>query len=385
MPTERDNSLVLRLKGGRFNDGSIPLPVLPSFTQLGALIADIAWQQYAEETGAKRRTNAFNDALDLRLTDVVAGSAVAIIRPSSPQPSLKGFGPYDRFRELGIERVHDVVSVAEGGGDAGIVIKPELLARFDNILPDLRDDESVEFPSSSGPQANYAVMTHITRDRIVKAARVKTIVDKGELYAFVPEINKRTNSFELQAVDGSIRKKVKFDDPHFDALKDAWESYRRDLAAGNPVRVVGSMEFSHHETIRNIINVDAIETLDPFDVRARLRYISSLRDGWFNGSGSKFQDHYLGTLADRFDRWYSEQLPKPAIFPHADGTIGCEWTLHDGECILTVDPHSDKGEWIDFNPSDEEDETERTLDLAIADSWKWFAERVVARNAGAAQ
>ena len=381
MPHHNDNALRLRFNGGRFNDGSIPLSVLPSFSHLEALIADLAWQEYSRETGAKKRNKAFIEAMDLQLSDIEVGSAVAIIRPSSPNPMMQGFNPLDEFRERSIKRIHQAISVAESGSDAGSVIEPELLSKFDHILPDLRNDESVEFPASLGPEPDYAVMTQTTRDNIIKASKAKTVVERGSIYAFIPEINKRTSSFELQAVDGSIRQKVKFQDSQFKTLRDAWESYRRDLAAGNPVLVVGELEVSQLGALRNIKCIEAINQLDPLDVRARLQQFKSLRDGWFDGEGTQFPREFLHELADRFDRWYPTELQKPAIFPHADGTIGCEWSLPKGECILTVDPSTDTADWIDFSPRDESDEKERVLDLGSDADWKWLSERVAARKA----
>ena len=377
-----DNTLCIRLKGGRFNDGIIPATVLPSFAQLERLVAEIAWQEYVQETGKKRGKKAFKEAMALGLTEVNAGSAVATFKPIPMNPMLRGLDHYDRYRNCGVEQVHRAVTVAGRGQDAGTVLKPALLAMFDNIMPDLRDDESVEFPASTGPTVDYAAMTVETRNCIIQASKTPTVVKMGGVYAFVTEINKRTGSFELQPVDGSTQKRAKFQDAHFNALRDAWETYRRDLSAGNPVLVLGEMEFGQFGSVRKVNKVDAIETLDPLDVRSRLLYISSLRDGWFNGSGSKFEPQYLVTLADRFDKWFPTELGNPAIFPHVEGTIGCEWTLPRGECILTVDPQSDKGEWIDFSLENENDTTERTLRLGEESEWKWLSGRVAARTAG---
>ena len=376
-----DNALRLRFNGGRFNDGSIPLSVLPSFDRLGSLIADLAWEEYSRETGKTKRSKAFNDALDLRLADIESGSAVATIRTSSPNPTMSGFGLFDEFRECGVRRIHEAVSAAWHHQNASTIIEPRLLGKFNNILPNLRIDESVEFPSATGPDAEYAVMTYKSRERIIKAARTKTVVKKDSVYAFVPEINKRTCSFELQTVDGSFKQRVDYQEPHFNTLRGAWDSYRRDLAAGNPVLVVGEFEVSQLGTVRNVKSIEDIEPLDPLDVRARLQFLSSLKSGWFNGEGTQFPRKFLHELADRFDRWYPTELQKPAIFPHADGTIGCEWSLPKGECILTVDPSTDTADWIDFSLRDESDEKERVLDLGSDADWKWLSERVAARKA----
>ena len=380
MKRHHADRLCFRFAGGRFGNG-IPTEVLPSLAELATLIADVAWRDYSQETGATKRTKAFNESTGLKLVAIEAGSTVAALEPTRTTAMLPGLDQYEPFLWQGVDQVHQVVSAAHRGVDPSFVMERELLAKFGDILPDLRHDESMEFPSSTGSEASYALMTPKTRNGIIEASKTPTVVKKGSIYAFVPEINKRTGSFELQAADGSAKMKVKFQDPHFNALKVAWESYRGDIAAGNPVRVVGELEYGQLGTVRKVNSVDAIETLSPFDVRARLQYFSSLRDGWFNGKGSKFEPQYLVTLADRFDKWFPIELGNPAIFPHVEGTIGCEWTLPRGECILTVDPQSDKGEWIDFSLENENDTTERTLRLGEESEWQWLRGRLAARTA----
>ena len=136
---------------------------------------------------------------------------------------------------------------------------------------------------------------------------------------------------------------------------------------------------THQGQIRGVKSVETVQEIDPLDVRARLLHISGLQDGWYDGKGSRYSRAYLDSLADRFNDWYPSGLPNPAIFPHADGTIGCEWSLNKGECNLVVYPKTDTGDWIDFNLDDDDDSVERNLNLLDQSDWDWLGQRVEER------
>ena len=380
MTPNDDNALRIRFSGGRFSAGRVPTNVLATLDHYARLIADTTWQEYSEETGQTKRNPAFNEAVALGLAAVEKGSTVATFSPAFPSHSLPGLGRFEHCLERAIKRVHMAVVAAERSEDIAMILAPQLLTHFEMFVPDIREDERIGIPDSVGAEPRYADLTRTKRTAIIAASKVNPVVGPGVVYAYVPEINKRTHKFELVAVDGSIRKDIEYDEADFETLHQAWESYQSAFGAGNPVRIVGEMESTQQQNIRAVKRVTAIEAIDPLDVRARLLHLSGLKDGWYDGKGSCYSTRYLESLADRFDRFYPSHLPNPAIFPHADGTIGCEWSLKSGECVLTVDPDKDTGEWIDFSLDDDTDEVERDLDLASSADWKWFGERVAARG-----
>lgn len=383
MTPNDDNALRIRFSGGRFESGVVPTNVLATLDHYARLIADTTWHEYSEETGQTKRNTAFKDAVSLGLKAVEVGSTITTFRPAFPSSALPGLGSFEHCRERAIKRVHMAVLAAERDEDVAMVLAPKFLTQFEKFVPDLHDDESIGFPDSFGTEPTFVELTSATRDTIVAASKRKPTLGPGAVYAYVPKINKRTRSFELAAVDGSIRKDSEYEDADFETLRQAWESYRSELAAGYPVRVVGVMEWTQQRNIRAVKSVSAIEEIDPLDVRARLLHLSGLKEGWYDGKGSSYSRDYLDSLADRFERWYPSDLPNPAIFPHADGTIGCEWSLTAGECNLVVNPKSDAGEWIDFNLDDDDDMVERALDLKDDADWDWFAQRVAKRATGA--
>ena len=379
MNRQDDNALRIRFSGGRFNAGIVPTNVLGSLDHYARLIADTTWQEYSEETGQTKRGTAFNEAVALGLAAVESGSTVATFSPAFPSSTLPGLGRFEHCRERAIKRVHTVVVAAARNEDLAMVIAPQLLTHFEMFVPDLREDERIGIPDSVGAEPRYAYLNCETRGAIIAASKAKPMVGPGVVYAYVPKINKRTRRFEMATVDGLIHKDAEYAEADFETLHHAWESYRSELGAGNPIRIIGEMESTQHHNIQAVKSVSAIEKIDPLDVRARLHHLAGLKDGWYDGKGSSYSRGFLDSLADRFDRWYPSDLPNPAIFPHADGTIGCEWSLTNGECNLVVNPRSDIGEWIDFDLNDDDDMVERDLNLKIKTDWDWFVQRVVER------
>lgn len=381
MKQQADNALRIRFSGGRFDAGVVPTNVLDSLDHLAKLIAETAWQEYSTEEGSKRGKARFNEAMALGLAKIEAGSTVATICPMPSYDSLPGFDLFEPWRQRGVEKVHSAVAAAERNDDATEVLEPKLLSMFNDIVPDLNMGETVGFPATVGESVEYASLTYDARERIVAASKLSTLVKSGEVYAYVTEINKRTRRFEIKAAGGSLHRNIEYRPADFNTLHDSWESYRRELGVGNPVRLVGDLEMTHQGHIRGFKSIDTVQEIDPLHVRARLLHLSGLQDGWYDGKGSRYSRDYLDSLADRFNNWYPSSLPNPAIFPHADGTIGCEWSLPNGECNLVVNPTSDTGEWIDFNLNDDDDSVERDLNMEGKADWDWFAQRVAERVA----
>ena len=379
MEHQDDNALRIRFSGGRFDAGIVPTNVLASLDHLAKLIAETAWQEYSAERGSKRGKGRFNEAMALGLAKIEAGSTVATICPMPSYDSLPGFDLFELWRQRGVEKVHSAVAAAEHNDDPTEVLEPKLLAMFNDIVPDLNVGETVGFPATVGESAEYASLTYDARERIVDASKSTTLVKPGEVYAYVTEINKRTRRFEIKAAGGSLHRNIAYQPTDFNTLHDSWASYRRELGVGNPVRIVGDLELTHQGQIRGVKSVATVQEIDPLDVRARLLHISGLQDGWYDGKGSRYSRAYLDSLADRFNDWYPSDLPNPAIFPHADGTIGCEWSLNKGECNLVVNPETDTGDWIDFNLDDDDDSVERNLNLLNQSDWDWLGQRVAER------
>ncbi len=123
--------------------------------------------------------------------------------------------------------------------------------------------------------------------------------------------------------------------------------------------------------------------VDPLDVRARLTELKALRTGWLDGVGVAPHPEGLDWLAGAFDRHWMSDLPRPCLYPTAEGGVRAEWSLPPHELSLDIDLSARTGAWHALNLHDDADES-RALDLSAASEWDWLAGEVRRRVRAAA-
>jgi hypothetical protein len=115
--------------------------------------------------------------------------------------------------------------------------------------------------------------------------------------------------------------------------------------------------------------------LDPLDVAARLEELKALRDGWLNGQGIALVPAGLDWLAVEIKARYPEQLPRPYVYPVAEGGVRLEWSIAPHEVSMEIDLSLKSGEWHAFNLETDIDQS-RTLNLDDGSSWDWMIGRL---------
>ena len=109
--------------------------------------------------------------------------------------------------------------------------------------------------------------------------------------------------------------------------------------------------------------------LDSNDVRARLEDIRNLKDGWLDGKGVAPSHMGLDWFSKAFDANYPAGLPRPFIYPTAEGGIQVEWSLSEHELSLEVDLAHHTGAWHRLHLRTKQDET-RIINLDVVAEWK---------------
>jgi len=111
------------------------------------------------------------------------------------------------------------------------------------------------------------------------------------------------------------------------------------------------------------------------DVRERLFELRSLTDGWLDGKGKSLAPAGLDWLASTFEQRYPPNLPKPYLYPTAEGGILAEWSIKPSEISLEIDLASRIAKWHCLNLETGKDES-RQLDLNSADAWAWLQRHI---------
>jgi hypothetical protein len=123
--------------------------------------------------------------------------------------------------------------------------------------------------------------------------------------------------------------------------------------------------------------------IDPLDVRTRLTEFKLLRAGWLDGVGVAPSPEGLDWLAAAFEQHWLSDLPRPHLYPTAEGGVRAEWSLLPHELSLDIGLSARTGVWHALNLDDDSDES-RTLNLNQASVWDWLAGEVRRRMRAAA-
>lgn len=108
--------------------------------------------------------------------------------------------------------------------------------------------------------------------------------------------------------------------------------------------------------------------------------LRNLKDGWLDGKGFAPAHEQLVWLVLAFDNEYEFDLPKPYLYPTAEGGVQAEWSLAPHEITLEIDLAQKSGEWHSLNLDTMVGE-EKTLDLSSAADWSWL-NKFIRKHAG---
>ncbi len=115
--------------------------------------------------------------------------------------------------------------------------------------------------------------------------------------------------------------------------------------------------------------------LDSNDVRARLEELQNLKDGWLDGQGVAPSRMGLDWFAKTIGANYPADLPRPFIYPTAEGGLQLEWSLGEHELSLEVDLANHSGTWHRLQLPTQQDET-RNINLDVVAEWKWLVDEI---------
>lgn len=115
--------------------------------------------------------------------------------------------------------------------------------------------------------------------------------------------------------------------------------------------------------------------LDPLDVPTRLRELSKLQDGWLNGRGIALNRSHLLWFSDIFEENYDHSLPRPFLFPTAEGGLQAEWLIDVYSASMNIDLFKKIGVYTCPDPLSQ-DIDEAILDLNEIQGWKTLNQKL---------
>ena len=364
--------LRLHLHGARFEDGGVPLKVLPDLAALREMVIDVAkWRYMSDNPDRQRVPRGFTDKTDLKLTGIDHGSAMPVISITGMEPTLDGIPlPYQQYFERARDDIiNTIAATSEDGHDPEAEFLPvRFLAYFNRIGRSLEDNEFMELSNANGlPPAR---LSKDARGKLLQQSTISEVTQEVALRGTVPEVDQDRMTFEMQQVHGS-KIPGPLPEQHREAIIAAFNGYQ----SNNRILVQGIGRYDRQNRLSGMESLEQITPLDPLDVPARLDELRAMQDGWLEGSGKAPSPAGLDWLANSFERHFPDDLPLPYTFPEPEGGIEMEWSLGTHSVILGIELDTRQGDWLSFaGKSDAENECK--LNLEDHNAWEWLINQI---------
>lgn len=356
------------LRGGRFKDGEVPLPVLADLYSLQLMVIDVAGWRFKNSKERERLPRNF-DQVHLKLTGLDRGSTVVKIGLDTTRQVLVGV-PNQEYFEKAADDIADTISLAEQSDmPSDLRIPNKYLDHFGWIGYHLLDGEALEIQTAT--RNTPARLTPQSRERLVRRSATATIMRDLTLRGSVYEADQEKMSFHLQPIHGS-RVRCKMPEPHIDAILEAFDGYRDNVR----VLVRGTGIYDPQNRLSRVESIVHVEQLDPLDVDARLDEFRNVQDGWLEDGGVAPDHAGLNWLSTTFAAYYPDDIRLPHTYLMADGGVSLEWSLGTKDVTIEVDIKTRKGEWYVYDKAHNQIEDETALNLAESAGWLWMAERL---------
>jgi hypothetical protein len=359
-----------KLKGSRFDDHSLPVNILEDFISLEDLLIEVAKGIYlSENINRKRVPKGFSDGIYLKLVDIEEGSAIAKFAIASAI-SFTSSLPLENFDNfLYFEKAKDkIVSIIESVNDGKIPQEHDyrLLTYFNKIGRNLLDDESIDFGYNYNTKlSSNAILNKTTRKKLLLSSEQKTeYTDNIKLFALVPEIDQKNNTFQIESDLGSI--KCPLTENVKTTVFTAFNEYKNKTY----ISLKGTALFNWNDKIQEVCEIESMDVLDSLDVSLRIFNLLKLENNWYEGQGKALNKENLTKFSNLFNSYFDNKLPLPAIFPKLDGNIQLEWKKDNKNIVLDIDIASFKSEFFYYNDNSDSDEREEQLILHDKDGWK---------------
>lgn len=361
-----------RLVGRRFENGAIPSEFLGDLAHLSKMILEVAkWRFLNHHTERRRVPSSFTSDVELQLTKLERGSAVPVISISTPQSTLAGGVPHERYFTEAVESIIETIDAAYQDflPSSNGYLPPKYLAHFKRFGNSLREDEFIQLHAPSGTAS--ARLDQKTRLNLLQIAKVRELTQEITIRGAISEVDQDDMTFDIHPIFG---RKVSGTIPEqrYKTFMEAFNGYRE----GVRVAIEGVGKYDQQRRLTALRWIAQINILDPLDVPARLDEFRNMIDGWLDGEGAAPAHDGLDWLAESFERFYPDDAPLPFSYPTPSGGVQFEWSASGQEISLEVNLRTRQSVWHRLDIATLSDD-ERELNLESAASWNWIGAQIV--------
>lgn len=321
--------LRLRYEGGRFSAASIPLTYLAELRALQRAVEALYKERFfSYHPNRERMPRGFKAALELSLTAIKSGSAVACLtRPEPLQGHLfEEDDPLDPVLDALLDFLDDT------GRDPNASVRPELSSRrimaacIKELGSSLADDESIILEKEK-----RTVRYDQTRRRQILEQLSASYTRTEERVFAVSDHNKRLATCELCSPEGwpVANLPLARDSEWAEALVKAFDGYQ-SLADNLKVLVAGTFTYEGSRITK--VEPESVEFVGERDLRWRIPFLIAK-----NQADSQAVET-LRTVQRNWFRYIDPQVNEhPALYLLDNETVSAEWDTPAGEVSLTVE------------------------------------------------
>lgn len=365
-----------RLIGARFEDHALPISLLEDFTALEALLIEVAKGIYLDENASSKQIPiGFSDGIYLKLLDVEEGSSVAkfTIASISNHSAVRPLDIQDNFPYFEKAK-HKIVSIIRSVNEGGTpyVQDASILSYFHKIGANLLDDESIDFGYNYETKTNSnAILSKVSRMKLLSSSTpMEEYVAPFSLYALIPEIDQKNNTFHIESDFGNIQC------PLSEHIKDtvffAFNNYKNNTH----IHLQGKAIYLGTDGIQEVATIESAEIVNPLDVSFRIASLLKLGNNWLEGQGTAINKDDLINFGNLLNAYFDSDLPLPAIFPKLDGNIQLEWKNNHKNILLDVALDTLNSDFLYYNSTVASDEKHVHLHLNYPLGWDQLNELI---------
>lgn len=312
----------------------MPVEALVELAAYRDLVLGVAKELFRQAHPARQRVpKGFAERLQLQLRAVEDGSAMPVLERVADAGQL--LAADDEFTQAR-DGIEDAVAAVAAGGDVPENFPREALVLFNRFGQTLRSSEAIELrrgAATCGPS-----YTREVRRRLVLHQR-RTFQDEVHDIGWVREVDADHMSCLIRLRMGPPAAiSAPLDEVTFAAAKEVLEP----RGEGPPVRISGVGVFDVDQRLLRLDSVHDVSILEDADelvtLDERLDQVAGLTNGWLDGEGVPLHAAVLREARRVLADLLQFEVPRPRIYPTAEGGVQAEWTLGSNEVSVTFEP-----------------------------------------------
>ena len=327
------------LTGDRFDAPGMPADTAREVGNFREAVLRVARELWLSENPDRQRLpSGFNEAFDLRLVAVAAGSArpqMMLNRPPgrvSDQDWDEWSGTFVKARDFLTESLQSVTQTERPLTS----FAPETLRAIRRVGSSLHESEAITLGDPKQP-ARRVMIDQTVRDLLEEIDDLVTVPEPMALEGVILEYDGEKQSFRLKTASGISTCRLNQGDTNLGALAKNYLAL--DGVTAPDVRVEGDTPDASQRQpqLFNIRSIASIRSIAEKILLSQIERIAQLSDGWLGPESKAPDGDVLARATSLIARAASLGIDM-SIVPNSEGSVVFEWKRGDVEFSASIEP-----------------------------------------------